>query len=108
MNSLKFLLLPVVVVPVLIAGLHLKPLSYLYCLAREDSWLAAKTEREMEQRLVTFYSKRQIDPAESGWGKAHRLQEGHEMIQYLILGNCPLDVVYSEQGAVVAIYTSYE
>lgn len=84
------------------------PLSYLYCLAREDSWMQAKTRGEMQERLIGFYSESPITPEVPGWGIGRPLKEGESMIRYLILGKEPLDVVYSESGDVVAIYRSYE
>jgi hypothetical protein len=88
--------------------LYATPLSYLYCLALEDSWMQAKTRGEMEARLIGFYSVSEITPKVSGWGMGHSLKEGESMIRYLILGKEPLDVVYAGNGDVVAIYTSYE
>ena len=84
------------------------PLSYFYCLAREGSWMQAQTRAEMEERLIGFYSESEITPKVSGWGMGHSLKDGESMIRYLILGKEPLDVVYTDSGDVVTIYTSYE
>jgi hypothetical protein len=84
------------------------PLSYFYCLARESSWMQAKTRAEMEERLIGFYSESEITPKVAGWGMGHQLKQGETMIRYMILGKEPLDVVYAGDGNVVAIYTSYE
>jgi hypothetical protein len=108
MKMLIFLPALSIAASALIALLPFTPLSYLYCVAREDSWLKAKTEQELEQRLFVFYSKKQIQPLESGWGAAHLMREGERMTRYMILGDCPLDVVYANDGAIAAIYTSYE
>ena len=84
------------------------PLSYFYCLAREGSWMQAKTRAEMEERLIGFYSESEITPEVAGWGTERSLKQGETLIRYMILGKEPLDVVYSRSGDVVAIYTSYE
>ena len=84
------------------------PLSYFSCLAREGSWMQAQTRAEMEERLIGFYSESEITPKVSGWGMGHSLKDGESMIRYLILGKEPLDVVYTDSGDVVTIYTSYE
>lgn len=81
---------------------------YFYCLARESSWLAARTETELDGRMVVFYSKRQIIPAESMWGNRYQLRPGERMIQYLVLYKEPFDVVFDGQGHVVTAFTSYE
>jgi len=91
-----------------IIGLYITPLSYLYCLARENSWLRATDQRDLERRLLAFYTKNPIEPTDSMWGRGHELTHGQKMIQYLIFGKEPLDVVYSDQGSIEAIYTSYE
>lgn len=84
------------------------PLSYVYCLAREDSWMQAKTRAEMEERLIGFYSESEITPEVAGWGMGRQLKQGETLIRYMVLGKEPLDVVYAGDGDVVAIYTSYE
>lgn len=87
---------------------HTMPVSYLYCLAREEAWMAAKTEGELVASLPVFRSEMEITPAVPGWGSSHKLEEGDRMIRYLIFGKEPLDVVYASDGTVDAVYTSYE
>lgn len=87
---------------------HTMPVSYLYCLAREDAWLAARTEGELVASLPAFRREREISPEVPGWGSNHKLREGDRMIRYLIFGKEPLDVVYASDGTVDAVYTSYE
>lgn len=101
-------ILVIAIVALLGVLFYATPLSYLYCLAREDSWEQAKTRGEMEDRLFGLYSESRITPAVPGWGMGCSLKEGESMIRYLILGKEPLDVVYAANGDVVAVYTSYE
>jgi hypothetical protein len=98
----------IVLVAVGILLLYASPLSYLYCLSRENSWLKATDEKELEHRLIAFYSKSAITPEKSSWGRDHVLRDGQRMTQYLIFGKEPLDVVYNADGTVDTIYTSYE
>lgn len=42
------------------------------------------------------------------WGKDHVLNRGGKMIQYRIVWDSPLDVVYDDHDNIMAIYTSYE
>ena len=97
-----------VVLGVVVALLYATSLSYFYCLAREGSWLRATNEVDLERRLIGFYSKMRIDPSESMWGVDHVLQIDQVMVQYMIFGKEPLDVVYFKDGTIEAIYTSYE
>jgi hypothetical protein len=82
---------------------------YFYACHLERSWSKAQpaTRAELEKYLH-LYSIRQISPSESGWGKNYKLGEGERMVQYLILWNAPLDVVYNKDNRIMAIYTSYE
>lgn len=91
-----------------IALCYYTSLSYVYCLAREKSWLAAKTEAELDGRMWTFYTKRSIAPSNSMWGRSYALKPDERMIQYLIFGKEPLDVVFDRESRVVAAFTSYE
>lgn len=84
------------------------PLSYLYCLAREGSWMAARTEAELDDRMGAFYTKQSISPKDSLWGKIYHLKPGERMVQYLIFGKEPLDVVFDRHSRVVIVFTSYE
>lgn len=82
---------------------------YLWALHLESKWSPAKPRSEVElESYLSLYSKKEIQPSESAWGCEHRLQAGERMIQYLLLWSAPLDVVYSSDGELVAIYTSYE
>jgi hypothetical protein len=83
--------------------------SYGWALYLESRWSPAhpKSRTEMESYL-SLYSTREIQPAESPWGRDHVLRAGDKMIQYMILWGAPLDVVYDRDEKVVAIYTSYE
>ena len=91
-----------------LAVFYTTPLSYAYCLAREDSWLAAKTEAELDRRMFAFYTKRSIEPSESMWANSYPLKPSERMIQYLVFSKDPLDVVFDGQSRVVAAFTSYE
>lgn len=93
---------------VAILALYVTPLSYLYCLAREEAWLRATNEKQLERSLFAFYSKKEISPSASMWGREHILQAGQHMTQYVIFGKEPLDVVFFADGSIDAIYTSYE
>ena len=37
-----------------IAILYFTPFTYIYCLAAQDAWLAAKTERELDGHIRVF------------------------------------------------------
>ncbi len=87
---------------------YASPLSYLYCLSREHSWLKATNEKDLEGRLFVLYSKSSITPEQSSWGRDHVLTEGQRMTRYLIFGKEPLDIVYNADGAIDEIFTSYE
>ena len=84
------------------------PLSYFYCLAREKSWLSAKTEAELDGSMCAFYTKRSIAPSNSMWGSGYALKPDERMIQYLIFAKEPLDVVLDRESRIVAAFTSYE
>ncbi|MCD6050668.1 MAG: hypothetical protein K0Q55_2071 [Verrucomicrobia bacterium] len=98
----------VLLVGVAIALCYATRLSYIYCLSREKSWLAAKTEAELDGRMWAFYTKRAIAPSDSMWGKRYALKPDERMIQYLIFAKEPLDVVFDRESRVVAAFTSYE
>jgi hypothetical protein len=95
-------------VSTLLAFVH-DTVAYLGALAMEYRWTAARptTKAELEQHLW-FYSEHTISPSSSSWGWDHRLKDGERMVQYLILGQAPLDVVYDSKDRLQAIYTSYE
>ena len=98
----------VLLVAAAIALCYATPLSYFYCLAREESWLAAKTEAELDGRMWAFYTKQSIAPSDSMWGRSYALKPDERMIQYLIFDKEPLDVVFDRESRVVAAFTSYE
>jgi len=82
---------------------------YVWASHLESRWHPAnpKTKAELESYL-SLYSQHNIQPSQSDWGRSHQLQPGERMTQYLLLWSAPLDVVYSSNDVVVAIYTSYE
>jgi endonuclease/exonuclease/phosphatase (EEP) superfamily protein YafD len=85
--------------------------SYLYALLLESKWRAARpqTKQEMEA-ILSFYREKEIQPAQSSWGRNYHLEQGERMVQYQILydSSCPLDVVYDSEDKVRVIFTSYE
>jgi hypothetical protein len=91
-----------------IALCYATPLSYLYCLAREKSWLAAKTEADLDRRMGAFYTKRAIAPSNSMWGSSYVLGPEERMIQYRVFAKEPLDVVLDRESRIVVAFTSYE
>jgi hypothetical protein len=84
---------------------------YLWALHLESNWVPAhpKNRAELESYL-SLYSKHEIQPSQSPWGNRYQLQSGERMIQYWLLysSGAPLDVVYTTNDMIVAIYTSYE
>jgi len=82
---------------------------YMWASHLEFKWSPAqpKTRSELEPYL-SLYSQRDIQPVQSEWGGNHVLEAGERMTQYLLLWSAPLDVVYSSNDTIVAIYTSYE
>lgn len=83
--------------------------SYMWASHLEAKWFPAKpsTRAEMESYL-SLYRAREIQPSASEWGHNHVLREGDKMVQYMILWNAPLEVVYDRDGKLLAYYTSYE
>jgi hypothetical protein len=81
---------------------------YLWALHLEARWRPAdpKTRTHLESMLY-LYTKSDILPEQSSWGRNHHLQSGEQMTRYSLMGS-PLDVVYTNSDAIVAIYTSYE
>lgn len=82
---------------------------YVWASLLESKWYPAnpKTKAELESYL-SLYSRHDIQPSHSDWGRDHQLKPGERMTQYLLLWSAPLDVVYSSNDTIVAIYTSYE
>jgi hypothetical protein len=82
---------------------------YWWALHLEAKWRAANpTTKTQLESLLSLYSKREIQTAQSMWGRDYKLQSGERMMQYRLLYNAPLDVVYTSNDTIVAIYTSYE
>lgn len=82
---------------------------YLWASHLESRWRPARPETKMDlESHLSLYSKYEITPAESSWGRYHVLDEGDRMIRYMILWNAPLDVVYNASNHIVRIFTSYE
>lgn len=82
---------------------------YMWASYLEARWAPAKpsTRAEMESYL-SLYRAREIQPSASDWGRNHVLREGDKMVQYMILWNAPLEVVYDRDDKLLAFYTSYE
>jgi len=97
-------LLAVVIIP----WLH-SITAYVYALSLEESWSQADpgTKAELEKHL-SLYSTKTIQPSQSDWGKGYVLANGERMIQYRILWNAELDVVYDSSDKIMEIFTSYE
>ena len=81
---------------------------YLWALHLESKWRPANPQTRAElESMLSLYTKSDITPEQSGWGRDHKLQSGERMTQYSLLG-APLDVVYNRDNSIVAIFTSYE
>jgi hypothetical protein len=93
----------------LIAAYSLIFLPYGWALTLESKWRPAnpKSRTELESHL-SLYTKRDILPEVSAWGRDHKLRPGERMTRYSLLGLLPLDVVYTSDDAIVTIYTTYE
>jgi hypothetical protein len=103
-----FLLLTILVSILVLPTLH-GITAYLYALSLEQAWVQAdpQTKAELEQHL-SLYSTRVIQPVDSDWGRNYVLANGERMIQYRILWDAELDVVYDRSDKIVEIFTSYE
>lgn len=66
------------------------------------------TTRVQLESFLSLYSQREIQPSQSDWGRDYQLKPGERMIQYMLLYRAPLDVVYTTNDTIAAIYTSYE
>ena len=97
----------------LLAAASLKAFSvvggYAYACHLESRWSKAdpKTKAELEKYL-SLYSEKVIDQKKSLWGHDYKMAGNERMVQYMILGSAPLDVVYDNRDIVKMIYTSYE
>lgn len=81
---------------------------YMWALHLESRWRPANPQTMLElESMLSGYTKNDILPAQSGWGRDHRLELGERMIRYSLLG-APLDVVFTTEDRIAAIYTSYE
>ena len=92
----------------LMAAYSLLFLPYGWALHLESKWRPAnpKSRTELESHL-SLYTKRDISPETSAWGRDHKLRPGERMTRYSLLG-APLDVVYTSDDVIVTIYTTYE
>ena len=81
---------------------------YMWALHLESKWRPAnpQTMSDLESKL-SGYTKTDVQPTQSAWGQGHKLGEGDRMTRYSLMG-APLDVVYSPDDRIVAIYTTYE
>ena len=81
---------------------------YMWALHLESKWRPAnpQTMSDLESNL-SGYTKTDIQPTQSAWGQGHKLGEGDRMTRYSLMG-APLDVVYSAEDRILAIYTTYE
>jgi hypothetical protein len=81
---------------------------YMWALHLESKWRPAnpQTMSDLEAKL-SGYTKTDIQPTQSAWGQGHKLGEGDRMTRYSLMG-APLDVVYTPDDRIVAIYTTYE
>jgi hypothetical protein len=81
---------------------------YMWTLHLESKWRPANPQTLLElESMLSGYTKKDILPAQSGWRRDHRLEPGERMIRYSLLG-APLDVVFTREDRIAAIYTSYE
>ena len=95
-------------VTTLISLCYATSLSYIYCILREDSLTSSETVEQLENRLIAFYSKSEIEPKDSDWGFDYQLKEGEKMTRFLIFEKEPLDVVHDGNGVISQTFTSYE
>lgn len=93
----------------LIAAYSLIFLPYGWALHLESKWRPAnpKSRTELESHL-SLYTKCDILPEVSAWGRDHKFRQGERMTRYSLLGLLPLDVVYASDDEIVTIYTTYE
>jgi hypothetical protein len=82
---------------------------YWWALHLEAKWHDANpTTKAKLESFLSLYSEREIQTSQSLWGHDHPLRPGERMVQYRLLYNAPLDVIYTSSNTIVAIYTSYE
>lgn len=104
---------PLVLAALLILALYVTPFSYLYCLARETSWMKSKTRHELEARLFAFYSMHETDPSLTVWHQAPPWnltppREGQKVLSYTIFAKERLDVLVAGDGEIVDMFAAYE
>ena len=80
---------------------------YVFCLMNEGRWERAQTRGELEARLWGA-GARTISPKESTAGREYVPKDGERMIQYRVLGDLALDVVYDRGDRIKARFFSYE
>ena len=93
----------------LTAAAELTP--YLWACHLESKWSAANPETKAQlEACLSLYSKREIQPSQSAWGRNlyPELGPGERMTQYRLLYRAPLDVVYRSNDTIVVMLTSYE
>ena len=84
---------------------------YLWACHLESKWSAANPETKAQlEACLSLYSKHEIQPSQSAWGRNlyPQLGPGERMTQYRLLYRAPLDVVYRSNDTIVVMLTSYE
>lgn len=104
---------PVILSALVLVVLYTTPFSYLYCLARESSWMKSKTRHELEARLFAFYSMREMDPALTVWHQSPPwnltpLKDDQKVLSYTIFAKERLDVLVAGDGEIVDMFPVYE
>lgn len=81
---------------------------YMWALHLESKWRPANPQTQSElEAMLAGSTKKDIPPTTPGWGQDHKLKPGKRMTRYSLLG-APLDVVFTSDDRIVAIYTTYE
>ncbi|RYD32794.1 MAG: hypothetical protein EOP87_12210 [Verrucomicrobiaceae bacterium] len=104
---------PVILSALVLTALYTTPFSYLYCLARESSWMRSKTRHELESRLIAFYSIRETDPALTVWTQSAPWnltppRGDQKVLSYTIFAKERLDVLMTGDGEIVDMFPAYE
>ncbi len=86
--------------------------SYIYALHLESKWsnkVSHKSELEAIIYKIPFLvQQKEIEPSKSEWGNEYHLNSGERMVQYTIMWQSELDIVYDENEVIVKSFTSYE
>ena len=82
--------------------------TYFYAQRVYSRCLTINTKVGIEALMDGIASSRQIPPAESPWGHDYVLTNGEYMVQYMVKGIEPIDIVYNAQNQVVIRFESYE